>query len=62
LAYSLARESEKHAPEGPTASPPAEPVDPDLTRIMTAWLSLPEPIRAAMLAMVASVSPARMAP
>ena len=38
------------------------PLDPDLARILDAWPNLPEPIRAAMLAMVASACPAHKAP
>jgi len=37
-------------------------LDSDLARILDAWPDLPEPIRAAMLAMVASACPAHKAP
>ena len=42
---------------GPSTKPPAAPVDPDLARVVTAWPNLPEPIRAPMLAMIASACP-----
>jgi hypothetical protein len=44
----------QQSPEDPSASLPAAPIDPDLARIVMAWPDLPEPIRRAMLAMVAS--------
>jgi hypothetical protein len=33
---------------------PAEPLDPDLARVVEAWPKLPEAIRAALLAIVAN--------
>jgi len=39
-----------------------EHLDPDLGRILDAWPGLPEPIRAVMLAMVASACPCHKAP
>src|SRR5262249_36569839 len=36
----------------PSTSPPADPLDPDLARVLTAWPTLPEAIRRAILALV----------
>ena len=62
LAYSLARQSPEYRPEGPAASLPAQPLDPDLASVVHAWPDLPEPIRAAMLAMVGSAAASRSQP
>ena len=37
------------------------PIDPDLSRILAAWPSLPAPIRAAMLALVGTATAANEA-
>jgi hypothetical protein len=61
LAYSLACESQKDAAEvpeaSPSTSPPAEPLDPDLARVLAAWPMLGGPIRRAILALVGITGP-----
>jgi hypothetical protein len=54
LAQTLARQSQEYAANGPSTSPAAKPLDPDLARLVEAWPALPEAIRWAMLALVAS--------
>ena len=55
------RTSRKQAAQNPAQLPtkPAEPktpTDPDLSRIVAAWPTLPEPIRRAVLALVGSAA------
>jgi hypothetical protein len=37
-------------------APPTPPTDPDLSRVIAAWLELPEPIRRAVLALVSTAA------
>jgi hypothetical protein len=61
-----ARESQKApslAPEAdPSTSPPTVPLDPDLARVMRAWPELPVPLKAAVVALVASAAPSSNPP
>jgi hypothetical protein len=41
----------------PTGQVQPPPADPDLARVITAWPSLPEPIRRAVLLMIQSADP-----
>ena len=54
LPQALTRESQKPAAEGPSTSTPAQPLDPDLARVVNAWPTLPEPIRRAIRALIES--------
>jgi hypothetical protein len=52
LAHSLARESQKCPALAPLTSPPADPIDADLARLVSAWPNLPAAIRRGILAMI----------
>lgn len=49
--------SNEHAPEPDPVPPPATPSDPDLARLIRAWPTLPEAVRAGIRAMVAAAAP-----
>jgi hypothetical protein len=55
------RENEAFGPTQRTTQRNSGNFDPDLQRIIDRWPGLPEPIRAAMLALVASACPAHKA-
>jgi hypothetical protein len=61
LAHPLAQQVEEYPARTPSTSLRAEPLDPDLARVLAAWPTLPAAIRAGVLAMVkaATASSAR---
>jgi hypothetical protein len=51
------------APEAdPSTSPPAGALDPELARVVQAWPELPAPLKAAVVALVASAAPSSNPP